>query len=90
MNILLIAIIVLVVAGHTATAFLDGALCRILAYLTIALHPFALIPMLLLSLPLEAVALFFLSSALYRTVISLAVGHIRKADSPTSSGGDEA
>ena len=90
MNILLPVIIGLIVLGHTATAMLDGVLCRVLTYITILLHPIALIPMLLLQLPFEAVALLFLSSALYYMFASLVAGHFKKSKSPSIEGGDEA
>ena len=90
MNIFLSLIIVFIVAGHTGSAFTRGMFSRVLTYFTIALHPVALVPMLLLSLPLEAVALFFLSSALYYTVITLVAGRVMKSHTPSDAGGDEA
>ena len=89
MNILLIAMISLIILGHTVTAFLDGISCRVLTYVTIVLHPIALFPMLVMKLPFEAVALLFLGSALYYLVISLLAERFFKRKSPSDIGGDE-
>lgn len=90
MNILLPVIIGLIVIGHTATAVLDGVLCRVLACVTILLHPLALIPMLLLKLPFEAVALLFLSSALYYMLVTLAAARLKRSRTSSDEGGGEA
>ena len=88
MNILFIVIAALIVACHTLAALFDGIACRVLTVISILLHPAALVPMLLLKLPLEAVALFFLSSALYYTAVSIIIDRIRNGGS--RSGGDDA
>ena len=89
MEILLIAIISLIVIGHTGSAVFSGIPSRVLTYMTIILHPAALIPMLLLDLPFEAVALLFLSRALYYLAITLIVDCVRKSHTPSDIGGGE-
>ena len=89
MEILLIAIISLIVIGHTCSAIFSGIMGRVLTYMTILLHPAALVPMLVLNLPFEAVALLFLSSALYYLAVTLIVDYFRKSHTPSDMGGDE-
>ena len=89
MEILLIAIISLIVLGHTGSAIFGGIPSRVLTYITILLHPTALIPMLLLDLPFEAVALLFMSSALYYLFVTVLVSYIKKSHTPSNIGGDE-
>ena len=87
MNILLFVIIGLIALGHIATALLDGFVSRILTCLTILLHPIALIPLLILKLPFEAVAILFLSSALFYLIVSIISSHLKSGGSPSDEGG---
>lgn len=63
MKIMLICLCAVIALLHIGSAFLNKSLSRVLTYVSIALHPIMIIPMLLLSLSLEIVLLIFMSSA---------------------------
>ena len=90
MEILLISLVALIVLGHTCSALFDGILSRVLTYITILLHPASLVPMLLLDLPFDAVAILFLSSALYYLAVSVIVDAVKKGRTHRGIGGDKA
>lgn len=90
MDILLISVIALIVIGHTCSAIFSGIFSRVLTYITILLHPLALVPMLVLNLPFEAVAILFLGSALYYLAVSLTVDAVKKRHTSPDLGGDDA
>ena len=77
MEILLICLCAAIAALHILSAVFEKTVSRVLTYVSIALHPVMIIPMILLSLPLEAVALIFMSSAAFYAAVSLGIEKLK-------------
>ena len=82
MEILLISLCVAIAILHILSALFDKTLSRVFTYVSIALHPAMIIPMLLIPTPLELAALIFMSSAAFYAVASVVAQGLKAKLSP--------
>ena len=85
MKVLLICMCALIALLHIGSAVFSGAVRRVLTYISVAMHPLLMIPLMLIAVPLDLVALIFLSSAAFYALLSYIVQNIRKSSSSERS-----
>ncbi len=66
---------------HIGSAVFSGAVRRVLTYISVAIHPLLMIPLMLIAVPLDLVALIFLLSAAFYVLVSYIVQSVRKSSS---------
>lgn len=89
MKILLICLCALIALLHIGSAVFSGLVRRVLTYVSIALHPLLMLPLMLLAAPLDAVALIFLSSAAFYALVSFVLQKIRRSSADEDCGGGD-